>query len=144
MKTKMTKLWIALAMLSIPGTLAADTFKNGLVRKAPDRTNGRVAIETTVTFAVPPANQFEQAGLTWCQDGKPVFKLVHEQIDGKPYIIPGKIPTPEKTVQLRLVLTADQVTAQFRPDAKGEFRTVARGALAPGANEQISLTPPDP
>ena len=122
MKTKMTKLWIALAMLSIPGTLAADTVKNGLVRRAPDRTNRRVAIETTVTFAVPPANQFEQAGLTWCQDGKP-------------YIIPGKIPAPEKTVQLRLVLTADQFTAQFRPDAKGEFWTVARGALAPGASE---------
>jgi hypothetical protein len=117
----------------------ADTVKNALVRKAPDRTKGKVAIDVTVTFAVPPTNPFEQAGLTWYKDGKPVFKLVHEQIDGKTYIIPGKIAAPEKTVQLRLVVTADRFTAQFRPDAKGEFKTVASGALAPGANEEISI-----
>jgi hypothetical protein len=117
----------------------ADTVKNALVRKAPDRTKGKVAIEATVTFTVPPTKQFEQAGLTWYKNGKPVFKLVHEQIDGKTYIIPGKIPAPEKTVQLRLVLTSDQFTAQFRPNGNGEFQTAARGALPPGADEQISL-----
>jgi sucrose-6-phosphate hydrolase SacC (GH32 family) len=117
----------------------ADTVKNALVRKAPDRTKGKAAIDVTVTFTAPPTNQFEQAGLTWYRDGQPVFKLVHEQIDGTTYIIPGRIAAPEKTVQLRLVVTADQFTAQFRPDAKGEFKTVASGALAPGANEEISL-----
>ncbi len=117
----------------------ADTVKNALLRKAPDRTKGKVAIDVTVTFTAPPTKQFEQAGLTWYQDGKPVFKLVLEQIDGKTYIIPGKIAAPEKTVQLRLVVTADQFTAQFRPDAKGEFQTVASGALPPGTNEEISL-----
>jgi hypothetical protein len=60
-------------------------------------------------------------------------------VDGRLYIVPGKVPAETKTVTLRLIVTADKYTAQFRPDAKGEFRTVARGALAPGANEQISL-----
>jgi hypothetical protein len=45
------------------------------------------------------------------------------------------------------VVTKDQFTAQFRPDAAGDFKTAASGALAPGADEQISIQcyngPPD-
>ena len=125
----------------------ADSVKNALVRKAPDRSKGKVAIEVTITFTAPPTKQFEQAGLTWYQGGKPVFKLVHELIDGKTHIIPGRIQTATKTMQLRLVVTADKFTAQYRPDAKGEFKTAATGDLAPGADEKISLQcyngPPD-
>lgn len=117
----------------------AQSVKNALVRAAPDRRAGRTAIEVTVTFTAPPTKQYEQAGITWYRGGQPVFKLVHEQIDGKTYIIPGKVPAPEKTVQLRLVVTADKFTAQFRPDAKGEFKTVAEGDLAPGPDEKVSL-----
>lgn len=117
----------------------ADTVKNALVRSAPDRAKGRVAVEVTVTFTTPPTNQYEQAGLTWYKDGKPVFKLVHEQIDGKTYIIPGKVAAPDKTVQLRLILTKDRYTAQFRTDPKAEFQKAAEGPLAAGANEQVSL-----
>jgi hypothetical protein len=68
-----------------------------------------------------------------------VFKLVHEHIDGKDYIIPGKVPAPQKTVRLRLVVGKDKYTAQFRADAKGEYKTVASGSLAPGSQEQISI-----
>ena len=117
----------------------ADTVKNALVRSAPDRGKGRVAVEVTVTFTTPPTNQYEQAGLTWYTDGKPVFKLVHEQIDGKTYIIPGKVAAPGKTVQLRLILTKDRYTAQFRTDLKAEFQKAAEGPLAAGVNEQVSL-----
>jgi regulation of enolase protein 1 (concanavalin A-like superfamily) len=126
---------------------AADTVKNALLRNAPDRSQGKFAIEVTVTFNAPPTKQYEQAGITWYKDGKPAFKLVHENIDGKTYIIPGKVAAPEKTVQLRLVVTKDQFTAQFRPDAQGEFKTAASGPLPPGANEQVSIQcyqgPPD-
>jgi len=117
----------------------AGSVKNALLRKPPDRTKGKIAIEVTVTFTTPPTVQYEQAGITWYRDGKPVFKFVHEQIDGKTYIIPGKKPAPEKTVQLRLVVTKDRFTAQFRPDAKGDFQTAAEGALAPGGDEQVSI-----
>ena len=49
------------------------------------------------------------------------------------------LTAPEMTVQLRLVVTKDTYTAQFRPDGKGEFKTVASGNLAPSAEEQISI-----
>jgi beta-fructofuranosidase len=117
----------------------ADTVRNALVRKVPDRAKGKLAAEVTVTFKVPPTNQYEQAGLTWYQKGRPVFKLVHEYIDGKTYIIPGKVPTMTRTVRLRLIVSADRFTAQFRPEAKGEFQTAATGALPAGAEERISI-----
>ncbi len=101
----------------------------------------------TVTNHTPPTRQFEQAGITWYRDGKPVFKLVKEQIDGKRWIIPGKVPMPAKSVQLRLIVTADRFTAQFRPDGKGKFKTVAQGKLPPGKKDQVSIQcyngPPD-
>jgi len=117
----------------------ADTVKNALVRAAPDRSQRKIAAEVTVTFTCPPSNQFEQAGLTWYQAGKPAFKLVHELIDGKTYIIPGKKPTDTNVMHLRLVLSKDQYVAQFRPGGRGEFQTAATGTLAPNANEQISV-----
>ena len=118
---------------------AANNVKNALLRRAPDRTKATYAIEVTITFTAPPTNQYEQAGITWYQKGKPVFKLVHEHINGKDYMIPGKVPAPEKTVRLRLLVTKDKYTAQFHGDAKGEFKTVASGNLAPGAEEQVSI-----
>jgi hypothetical protein len=117
----------------------ADNVKNALLYPAPDRSKRKYGIEVTVVFTVPPTNQYEQAGITWYQKEKPVFKLVHEHIDGKEYIIPGKVPAPEKSVRLRLLVTKDRYTAQFQPDAKGEFKTVASGDLAPSTEEQVSI-----
>jgi hypothetical protein len=117
----------------------ADTVKNALLRPAPDRSRGKYAIEVTVEFTAPPSQQYEQAGLTWYRGGKPVFKLVHEYIDGKTYVIPGKKPTETRRVQLRLVVTREGYVAQFRPDAKGEFQTAATGKLPPGADEKVSI-----
>jgi len=117
----------------------ADTVKNALLRQAPDRSRGKYAIEVTVELTSPPAQQYEQAGLTWYQGGKPVFKLVHEFIDGKTYVIPGKKPTDPRLMQLRLVVSKDEYVAQYRPGAKGEFQTAASGKLAPGKDEKVSL-----
>ncbi len=120
-----------------PGVAA--NVKNALVRKAPDRSTGKYAIEVTVEFTAPPAQQYEQAGLTWYQGEKPVFKLVHEFIDGQTYIIPGKKATDNRRMQLRLVVTRDEYVAQYRPDARGEFQTAATGKLAAGTDEKISI-----
>jgi hypothetical protein len=92
-----------------------------------------------VEFTAAPSQQYEQAGLTWYQGDKPVFKLVHEFIDGKTYIMPGKKPTETRLMQLRLVVTKEEYVAQFRPDAKGEFQTAGSGKLAPGAEEKVSI-----
>jgi len=117
----------------------APTVKNALVRPAPDRRKGKFAIEVTVTNLTRPIQQYEQAGITWYIDGKPVFKLVKELIEGGLYIIPGKVPMDSKSVQLRLVVTADGFTAQFRPEGKGEFKTAASGKLPPPGKDEVSI-----
>jgi hypothetical protein len=120
-----------------PGLAA--TVKNALLRPAPDRARGKYAIDLTVEFTSAPTQQYEQAGLTWYQGDKPAFKLVHEFIDGKTYVIPGKKPTETRLMQLRLVVTKDEYVAQFRPDAKGEFQTAGSGKLAPGTDDKVSI-----
>jgi len=117
----------------------AQTVKNALVRQAPDRSKGKYAIEATVTFTAQPSQQYEQAGITWYRDKQPALKLVHELIDGKTYIIPGKTPTATKTVQLRLIVDGAGFIAQFRPDGQGDFQTTAQGPLPRGRDEQVSL-----
>jgi hypothetical protein len=125
----------------------APTVKNALVRSAPDRSQGKYAIEVTIEFLSSPSKQYEQAGITWYQGQKPIFKLVHEFIDAHTYIIPGKKPTNTRLMQLRLVVDKDQYIAQFRPDAQGEYQTAASGKLQPGSDEKISIQcyngPPD-
>jgi hypothetical protein len=125
----------------------APTVKNALLRTAPDRSKLKFAVEVTVTFTSPPTQQYEQGGITWYHEGKPVFKLVHEHIDGKEWIIPGKKPAPGKTVQLRLVVDGRRWTAQYRPDPMGKFRTVGTGQLPPPGRDQVSIQcyngPPD-
>lgn len=117
----------------------ADTVKNALVRKAPDRTKGRIMVEVTVTNLRKPVQQYEQAGITWYSNGKPVFKLVKELVDGNLMMIPGRKPMTNETVQLRLVVDGDAFVAQFRPDAKGEFQTAAEGKLPPPGDDQVSI-----
>ncbi|MCY2994890.1 MAG: hypothetical protein NTY19_44565 [Planctomycetota bacterium] len=113
--------------------------KNALLRKAPDRSLGKSAIEVTVTNLTKPTQQFEQAGITWYQAGKPVFKLVKELVDGQLLIIPGRKPLAAETVQLRVIVTVDSWTAQYRPDGKGEFQTAATGKLPPPGDDQVSI-----
>ena len=117
----------------------AHDVKNALVRTAPDRTKTKFAVEVTVTFTTEPTQQFEQAGITWYHQQKPVFKLVHEQIDGSQWIIPGRKPAPAKTVQLRLIVDGVDWTAQYREDAEGEFLTAGTGKLPPPGEDQVSL-----
>lgn len=125
----------------------ANSVKDALVRQAPDRRQGRFAIEVTVRNAKRPVRQFEQAGITWYHEGKPVFKLVKELVDGQLMIIPSRKPMTNDAVQLRLVVSADSWTAQFRPDGQGDFITAESGKLPPPGDDQVSLQcyhgPPD-
>lgn len=120
-----------------PGVAA--TVKNALRRKAPEPGLGKVAIEVTVTFTTKPTNQYEQAGITWYHQDKPVFKLVHENIDGKTYIIPGRKPTLTQAVDLRLVLDGEKYLAQYRPAGQGEFQTAAEGKLPRSQDDMVSI-----
>jgi regulation of enolase protein 1 (concanavalin A-like superfamily) len=120
-----------------PGT--AGDVKNALLLAAPDRGKAKFAIEVTVTFTADPTNQYEQAGITWYQKDKPVFKLVHELVNGKVLVVPGAIPEPEKKVQLRLVVSKDEFVAQYRANGEGEFKTVAKAAQPPASDEKVSI-----
>lgn len=117
----------------------ADTVINALVREAPDRNEGSYAIEVTVHNNTLPTEQYEQAGITWYVDGKPVFKEVKELIDGDLYIIPGKQPMPTQSVRLRLIVTAGSWEAQYRPEGASEFETAATGELPTPGSDQVSL-----
>lgn len=117
----------------------AETVRNALVRPLPDRDRAKLIVEVAVSNSVPPTEQYEQGGITLYNDGKPVFKLVKERIDGGLYIIPGRVPLEGNRVVLRLILTADRFTAQFRPEGEKEFRTAAEGALPAPKNDEISI-----
>lgn len=125
----------------------ARTVRNALLRPAPDRSQADYAIDVTVTNHTVPTQQWEQAGITWYRNGEPIFKLVKELLDGQLLIIPGRPAMEATTVQLRLIVTQDSWTAQFRPNAEGEFLTADQGELPPPGEEQVSLQgyhgPPD-
>ena len=124
----------------------ANTVKNALLRPAPDRREGRYAVEVTVTME-HLTQQYEQAGITWYIDGGPVFKIVKELVDGRLVIVPGHVPMEAHTVQLRLIVDGRQWTAQYRPEAAGPFLTAAEGTLPPPGEDVVSLQayhgPPD-
>jgi regulation of enolase protein 1 (concanavalin A-like superfamily) len=117
----------------------ADTVKNALVRPAPDRTKGAYAIDVTVSNAAKPTNQYEQGGITWYVDKKPVFKIVKELIDGKIFIIPGKVPVDDVPIQLRVVVDGNDWTARFRPEGKGEWKTAGTGKLPAPKDDAVSI-----
>ena len=127
----------ALEIRVVPGL--AETVKNALVRPAPHRSKGRYAIEVTVSNPTAPIQQYEQAGITWYSGGKPVFKLVKELIDGAIYTIPGKVALSGNSVRLRLVVSGEDWTAQFRAEGEAEFKTAATGKLPPPGEDQVSL-----
>jgi hypothetical protein len=118
---------------------AAHNVKNALLREAPDRSKGKFAIDVTVTNHTVPTQQYEQAGITWYNNGKPVFKLVKELVSGELMIIPGRKPMTSKTVQLRLIVDDKSFIAQYRPDARGEFQTAATGRLPAPRDDQVSI-----
>ena len=117
----------------------APTVQNALLRPAPDRSEATWAIEVTVYNHTHPIQQYEQAGITWYQNGEPVFKQVKELIDGDLYIIPGRKPMPTQSVRLRLVVTADSWEAQYRPEGADQFHTADRGELPPPGDDQVSI-----
>lgn len=125
----------------------AETVNNALVRPAPDRSEGRFAIEVTVTNLTYPTQQWEQAGITLYHDGAPVLKEVKELVDGVLCIIPGHVPMSEQTVRLRLIVTNDSWEAQFCPGGQQEFQTAETGKLSPPGKDEVSIQcyhgPPD-
>ncbi len=130
----------------------AQTVKNALVRNLPDRSQGKYAIEVTMTNTAPPTGQYEQGGMTLYHNGQPLLKLVKEFIDGKLYIVlggptdpdgkgglVGKILMEKPTARLRLVMTANRYWGEFQPGAEGPMQKIGTGPLPAPAKDQISI-----
>jgi hypothetical protein len=94
----------------------------------------------TATNLSPPTEQYEQLGITWYHDGKPVLKFVKERIDGRTYVHPDKVPMEKTTVHLRLVVDERKAVGQFRAGEKAEYKTAFEAELPPpGKKDEISL-----
>lgn len=136
-----TKAWRlregALEIRNLPGN--AQTVQNAILRPALDRSRGTYVYEVTVTSLAVPTEQYEQAGITWYQDDKPVLKFVKERIDGKLYVFPGRVPMDKQTVTLRLVVGKERWVARFRPEGQKDFQTAAEGAMPSGEKDQVSI-----
>ena len=83
--------------------------------------------------------QYEQIGITWYTDGKPVFKLVKELIDGELYIIPGRCPIPDTTIHLCLTVGATSWEAAYKTKEEDDFIIADQGELPSMGRDHISL-----
>jgi hypothetical protein len=127
----------ALEIRLLPGD--AQTVKNALVRPAPEHREKPFAIELTLRSLHAPTEQYEQAGITWYHDGKPVFKLVKELVDGRLMMIPGRQPMTNETVQLRLEVDGRRYVAKYRPEGRGPWLEADRGELPPPDQDEVSI-----
>lgn len=113
--------------------------KNVLARPADFRGQGIFRVEAKVTCLEKPINQYQQGGLYWMQDGRVVFKLVHEFVDGKMYIFPGKIPVDSTSVNLRIISNGDNIIAEFCCDGESSYRRIYEGELKHAGSEEIGI-----
>lgn len=118
---------------------AEDEARNVLVRPADFRGKGIFRVETKLTCLEKPANQFQQGGLYWMQNGRVAFKLVHEFVDGKMYIFPGKIPVESTTVNLRIISNGDDIIAEFANDGESSYRRIYEGKLDKCDSDEIGV-----
>ena len=113
--------------------------KNVLVRPFDIRGKGMFRVETKVTCLQSPTNQYLQGGLFWIQNGRVVFKLVHEYVDGKMYIFPGKVPVDSTSVNLRIITNGDDVIAEFCSEGESAYRRIYEGKLERSDSEEIAI-----
>lgn len=117
----------------------AESVRNALLREAPELNESTLIFEVTITFTAELSEQYEQAGLVWYAEDKPVFKLVHERIDGELFIIPGKAAAPQHTVRLRLEVEKNKYRSFYRPEGETKFIAASEGELQVGAKNHISI-----
>ena len=125
-----------------------NTVRNALILPAPDRNSGTYSIEITVSNYTHPIQPYEQAGITWYNDGKPVAKIVKELIDppnvphksgGNIFIFPGDVSIQQEKVRLRLLVSAHLWIAQYHFENNLEFHTAATGELPLQNNDHVSI-----
>ena len=96
-------------------------------------------IETKCCFVGKPRAQFQQCGVYWIRNERIIFKLVFENIDGKIYVFPGKVPVNSHGGRLRITVAGQSIVAEFCGDDTSRFRRVYEGRLDYQPNDKISL-----
>lgn len=112
---------------------------NVLFRRADFLGKGTVRIEAMVSHSAAPIEQYQQCGLSWLQDGRIVFKLVHERIDDQMYVFPGKIPVGTEPVALRITINGSDVIAECSSPGESSYRRIYEGKLAATTNDEVAL-----
>ncbi|MBO7679697.1 MAG: hypothetical protein J6S75_08520 [Thermoguttaceae bacterium] len=125
-----------LEILAAP--LADSEAQNVLVRPFPI-CGGPFNVEAQITCLNKPTTQYQQGGIYWLRDGRVMFKLVHEYVDGQTYIFPGKIPVNARTVNLRIISNGDDVIAEYAADGDSAYRRVYEGKLSPDGRDEIGV-----
>ena len=118
---------------------AENEARNVLVRPADFLGKGTFRIETQLTCVDHPCTQFQQGGIYWLQNGRVVFKVVQELVDGKLYIFPGKIPVDAETVNLRIICNGDNISAEYSQNGESSYRRIYEGKLNVSASDQVGL-----
>ncbi|MDD3586871.1 MAG: hypothetical protein PHQ75_06775 [Thermoguttaceae bacterium] len=116
-----------------------DQASNVLCRRADFLGRGSIRIETSVLQSTVPTRQYQQCGIFWRRSGAVVFKLVHELVDGKMYIFPGKVPVDSNNVRLRMTISGPDVVAEFCVEGEGTFRRVYEGRLDAQGTDEVCL-----
>jgi len=113
---------------------SGDESRNVLLRSAPDRRAGAYQFELSLETPFAFENQYQQVGLFWMQGEKTALKFVREFIDGELYVFPGKVPIKGNEIFMRLTVNGENVKAEFKTDAKDEYKPAFEGKL-PTYNE---------
>lgn len=133
-----------------PGNMwgGANDAKNVLVRAIPEPATGTLEVSVTVTNR--PSGQYEQIDLVWYYDDRHMVKIGQEQVDGVLSLVMGReeadktrtiaiIPIEALSLDVRFLVSGDQIRGQFRPSGEDVWRDAGQTTLPANGHAKASL-----
>ncbi len=133
-----------------PGNMwgGANDAKNVLVRAIPEPATGTIEVSVTVTNR--PSGQYEQIDLVWYYDDRHMVKIGQEQVDGVLSLVMGReeadktrtiaiIPIEALSLDVRFLVSGDQIRGQFRPSGDDVWRDAGQTTLPASGDAKASL-----
>jgi regulation of enolase protein 1 (concanavalin A-like superfamily) len=119
-----------------------------LVRPVPDA--GKGTIEVSVSVSNRPSGQYEQIDLVWYYDDRHMVKIGQEQVDGVLSLVMGReeadktrtiaiIPIDALSLDVRFIVTGDQIRGQFRPAGENTWKDAGQCTLPANGPSKASL-----
>jgi regulation of enolase protein 1 (concanavalin A-like superfamily) len=127
---------------------SANNARNVLVRPVPDV--GKDTIEVAVSVSNRPSGQYEQIDLVWYYDDRNMVKIGQEQVDGVLSLVMGReegdktrtiaiIPIDALSLDVRFIVTGDQIRGQFRPTGGNAWKDAGQCTLPINGPPKVSL-----